>query len=75
MVQHENSNLNGETIGADDMGRKDGGDTKQRDEAETNNILDEFQKVRVLQISVIKLSIRQLSYLSQTILLRNLNTG
>ena len=48
-VQNKNSNLNGETIGADDMGRKDGGDTKQRDEAETNKILDEFQKVSVCE--------------------------
>ena len=38
-----------ETRGADDMGRKDGGDTKQRDEAETNKILDEFQKVSVYE--------------------------
>ena len=36
-----------ETRGADDMGGKDGGDAKQRDEAETKKILDNFRKVSV----------------------------
>ena len=34
-----------ETRGADDMGGKDGGDAKKKDVAETNKILDKFQKV------------------------------
>ena len=38
-----------ETRGADDMGGKDGGDAKQKDEAETNKILDNFQKVSVYE--------------------------
>ena len=34
-----------ETRGADDMGGKDRGDAKKKDVAETNKILDKFQKV------------------------------